>query len=51
MSELSHDEPGWRLTEMGETIPIHASLLVSPSAITPALAAHGAKLAAELRLV
>ena len=51
LSELSYDEPGWRLTEMGETIPIHASLLVSPSGITPALAAHAEKLAADLRLV
>ena len=30
LSELSHDEPVWRLTETGETIPIHASLLGLP---------------------
>ena len=48
LSELSHGEPAWRLTELRETIPIQACLLVSETTITPAIAAHGAKVAAAL---
>lgn len=48
LSDLSHDELGWQLTEIGETIPIQACLLLPNSAITPAMMAHAAKVAASL---
>lgn len=35
LSELSHDEPGWRLTELGETIPYGAALLGARQVSTP----------------
>lgn len=37
MAELSHGEPGWQMTEMGEDIPIETALLtptVSPESVT-----------------
>ena len=35
VSELSHQEPGWRLTEIGETIPFSTAFLDFPQAATP----------------
>lgn len=35
VSELSHEEPGWTLTEMGETIPYGAALLGAKQVSTP----------------
>ena len=35
VSELSHQEPGWRLTEIGETIPCSTAFLDYPQAATP----------------
>lgn len=35
VSELSHQEPGWRLTEVGETIPFSTAFLDFPQAATP----------------
>ena len=35
VSELSHQEPGWRLTEIGETIPFSSAFLDFPQAATP----------------
>ncbi|MBW3547588.1 MAG: SocA family protein [Actinobacteria bacterium] len=35
VSALSHEEPGWRLTEMGETIPYAAALLGTRQVSTP----------------
>ncbi len=35
VSAVSHDEPGWRLTEFGETIPYSAALLGARQVSTP----------------
>ena len=35
VSELSHQEPGWRLTEVGETIPYSTAFLDFPQVATP----------------
>ena len=35
VSELSHQEPGWRLTEIGEVIPFSTAFLDFPQAPTP----------------
>jgi uncharacterized phage-associated protein len=35
VSELSHQEPGWRLTEVGETIPFATAFLDFPQVRTP----------------
>ena len=35
VSELSHQEPGWRLTEVGETIPFSTAFLDFPQIQTP----------------
>lgn len=35
VSELSHEEPGWRLTEMGETIPFATAFLDMEQVETP----------------
>lgn len=35
VSELSHDEPGWNLTELGDTIPHAAASLGFPQVSTP----------------
>ena len=35
VSELSHQEPGWRLTEICETIPFSTAFLDFPQAATP----------------
>ncbi|MGH9112051.1 MAG: Panacea domain-containing protein [Acidimicrobiales bacterium] len=42
VSELSHDEPGWRLTEIGETIPFATAFLdfAQPSTPTSERLAH-----------
>jgi hypothetical protein len=34
VSDLSHDEPGWRLVELNETIPYEAALLGAPQVDT-----------------
>lgn len=36
VSALSHEEPGWQLTELGETIPLATALLGFPRVSTPA---------------
>jgi hypothetical protein len=36
VSDLSHQEPGWRLTEVGETIPYSTAFLDFPQIATPA---------------
>jgi hypothetical protein len=35
VSELSHEEPGWRLTELAETIPFSTAFLNFPQVSTP----------------
>jgi uncharacterized phage-associated protein len=35
VSDLSHEEAGWRLVEAGETIPYEAALVGAPQARTP----------------
>ncbi len=35
VSDLSHEEPGWRLVELNETIPYEAALLGAPQVSTP----------------
>ncbi|MEM9034582.1 MAG: Panacea domain-containing protein [Actinomycetota bacterium] len=35
VSELSHQEPGWQLTELGETIPFATAFLDFPQVETP----------------
>ncbi|MEO1061349.1 MAG: hypothetical protein AAFZ07_08010 [Actinomycetota bacterium] len=35
VSELSHQEPGWQLTEIGETIPFATAFLDFPQIETP----------------
>lgn len=35
VSELSHQEPGWRLTGIGETIPFATAFLDFPQIETP----------------
>jgi len=35
ISELSHQEPGWRLTEVGETIPLSTAFLGCQQVSTP----------------
>lgn len=35
VSDLSHEEAGWRLVEMGEVIPYEAALVGSPQVSTP----------------
>lgn len=35
VSDLSHQEPGWRLTEIGETIPFSTAFLDFPQVQTP----------------
>lgn len=35
VSELSHQEPGWRLTEVSETIPFATAFLDFPQVQTP----------------
>lgn len=35
VSELSHQEPGWQLTEVGETIPFATAFLDFPQVATP----------------
>lgn len=35
VSELSHQEPGWQLTEVGESIPFSAAFLDFPQVQTP----------------
>ncbi len=35
VSDLSHEEPGWQLTELGETIPYPTATLGYPQVSTP----------------
>lgn len=44
VSDLSHDEEGWRMVETGETIPYEAAVL-RPPVVTERVRAKGAELA------
>lgn len=44
-SELSHREMGWRMVELGETIPYEAALLAHEVEVTPAMRKHAEQLA------
>lgn len=44
VSDLSHEEPGWQLTELGEVIPYATAFLGSPQPATPT----GRQLAADV---
>ncbi len=45
VSDLSHEEAGWRLTEEGETIPYTAALIPREQPLTPAAAAQASAVA------
>lgn len=45
VSDLSHEEAGWRLTEEGETIPYTAALIPREQPLTPTAAAQAAAVA------
>ena len=47
VSDLSHQEPGWRLTEVGETIPYSTAFLDFPQIATPASERLSRQVAAE----
>jgi hypothetical protein len=47
VSDLWHDEAGWRLTEEGETIPYVAALIPREQPLTPAASAQAAAVAAR----
>lgn len=47
VSDLSHQEPGWRLTEVGETIPHSTAFLDFPQVATPASERLSRQVAAE----
>lgn len=44
-SDLSHQEMGWRMVELGETIPYEAALLARRVEVTPAMRKRGQELA------
>jgi hypothetical protein len=46
ISDLVHDEPGWRLTEHGETIPYETAWLI-PTRATPEKLQYARELAAK----
>ena len=48
LSELSHEEMGWKMVDEGETIPFEAAYL-KPPVVTPAMREHTARLAARRR--
>lgn len=47
VSDLSHEEPGWRLTDIGETIPCAAALLGARQVSTPTTRRVSRELAAR----
>lgn len=47
VSDLAHQEPGWRLTEVGETIPYSTAFLDFPQIATPASDRLSRQVAAE----
>ncbi len=47
VSDLSHEEAGWRLTEEGETIPCTAALIPREQPLTPTAAAQAAAVSAR----
>lgn len=47
VSELSHDEVGWQMVDVGETIPFEAAYL-RRAVLTPAVRKHAEALAAQL---
>ena len=47
VSELSHDEVGWQMVDVGETIPYEAAYLRQP-VLTPAVKRHAAALAEQM---
>ncbi|MDZ7674543.1 MAG: hypothetical protein U5K30_05690 [Acidimicrobiales bacterium] len=50
VSELSHQEPGWQLTEDGEIIPYSTAFLDFPQVATPTAARLAESVAARLGL-
>lgn len=50
VSELSHQEPGWKLTEIGETIPFSTAFLDFPQIRTPTSAQLSAAVEANYSL-
>src|SRR4051794_31000540 len=48
LSNLSHDDPGWRYTEDRETIPVAAALIAPNPEITDGIRPKDRKLAARL---
>lgn len=51
VSELSHEEPGWNLTEISETIPYATAFLDTPQASTPTSRRLSKKVAQRYGLV
>ncbi len=49
VSELSHQEPGWQLTEVGETIPLSTAFLGFPQVRTPTSRGLSAEVAARYK--
>jgi hypothetical protein len=47
-SEISHEEPGWQLVEIGEDIPFESAYL-APPVVTPAIRRKVAEIAASPR--
>lgn len=47
VSDLSHEEAGWRLTDEGETIPYAAALIPREQPLTPVASAQAAAVAAR----
>lgn len=47
VSELSHDEVGWQMVDVGEAIPYEAAYLRQP-VLTPAVKRHAAALAEQM---
>lgn len=50
VSELSHEEPGWQLTEVGETIPFATAFLDFPQIETPTSRRLSGEVAAQYGL-
>ena len=50
VSELSHQFDGWKLTEIGDTIP-YETVFISRRPLTPAEIAHGQQVAARLGIL
>jgi hypothetical protein len=47
VSEQSHEEMGWRMVALGETIPYEAAFLAPAFKVTDSMRAHARKLATE----